>query len=110
MRKVYVPVYLIEWSDVRPYVIMAWKGTVFCSLKLWAGLLITLRFLYRVLAAILKALWRGLVGVFAMSNPKADDDDDEEEDDDDVEVRNEVPASKPTTPAHSKPKTMFDED
>lgn len=109
MRKVYVPLYIIEWSDVRPYAIMAWHGVQTGAHYFWVGLLLFCKYAWIFLKKVSKALaeafvrfCKGLLNVFVMADPRAEDDS-EEEDDEEAAPGN--GASRPATP-----RSIFDED
>lgn len=115
MRKVYLPVYLIEWSDVRPYALLAARGIRIGSIYLWQGLcqlavwtgvglvalwkvlLLLIRLLIRATKAICRGVWRGLLNVFTITNPRGEDEEDEEDEEE-----------HDTTKAPRR--TIFDED
>lgn len=103
MRKVYLPVYIIEWSDIRPYAIQIGQGIVFVAVMSWKGLCIIVRALYRLITAILLAIWHGLLSVFTMTNPHAEDEEFEEEEEEEHNSQNE----SRTPPVR---RSMFDED
>lgn len=100
MRKVYVPVYLIEWSDVRPYAIMAGRGLrqaciyagiglrylgiglCLAAIYLWKGLCAGFRFLCKGTKWLCINIWEIVLGVFTASTPQSSSDDDDDDDDD----------------------------
>ncbi|MCQ2266152.1 MAG: hypothetical protein MJZ40_00390 [Bacteroidaceae bacterium] len=100
MRKIYVPIYLIEWSDVRPYVIMAGHGIKVCSIYLWKGiyqltvwtgiclaalwqfLQVCARLLVRAIKALCRGIWQGLLNIFTITNPRGEEEEEEEEEED----------------------------
>lgn len=125
MRKVYIPVYLIEWSDIRPYALMAAHGltvaghyamvglTIFGIYlgkflqALWIFLKKLLRLLLRGSIMLVKALWRGVERLFTVSNPTVEDD---EEDDDDTPAQPEAGAKEEYEKPAPTVRTIFDED
>ena len=100
MRKVYLPIYLIEWSDIRPYAIMAAHGIAVAAhytyvglthLAIWSGM--ALVFLWHVLVRLFhlimratkvigRVLWDGVIGLFTISNPRGEEEDTTDDDND----------------------------
>ena len=119
MRKVYIPFYLIEWSDIRPYALAAghglkvgahyawvglcyfgeWLGIVLLFLLKW--LVLGSRMLARGMWRLLKAVWETVVGIFTVADPRAQND--EADDDDEPEP----PASVAEEPKRG-PRNLFD--
>lgn len=116
MRKVYIPIYLIEWSDVRPYVLMAAHGLRVGAQYTWIGLCILaqwgliaaqwgwkgLKELARLTLIGMGFLWVGLqwlgryfmdivINLFTVSNPRHNEDDYEDDEDEDDEDATEEP-------------------
>lgn len=99
MRKVYLPVYLIEWSDVRPYALKAAHGmkvgahyagiglrhlavwTAIGARYLWKALKWLMKLLLRGFVKLMKAIWEVLTGIVSVANPKKDEGEDEDEED-----------------------------
>lgn len=132
MKKVYLPVYIIEWSDVRPYVYATGRGIRAASLWTWAKIclytpiifhflkkwtIILLKLLWRLVGLLCKgvfkmlsAIWGFLIGMFAVSNPRGKDDD-EYEDDEDDDTDSDA-STTPSTSGTSEPqqRTIFDYD
>ena len=117
MRKVYLPIYLIEWSDIRPYALMAGHGIKvgahytyigLSHLAVWLGIALVFlwkltkkgtKLLFRGLIALLRAIWNTIIGIFTIANPNKEEDDDQEE---------EVSAPLPPTPEKKKTGSFFD--
>lgn len=127
MKKVYLPVYLIEWSDVRPYVYATGRGIKNAILWTWTQLSIytpivlhalarfsmfLLKLLRRIiclcakgLVAFLRALWRMVMGIFTVSNPRADDEEYEEEEAEEPKPQLSAEEDKEVT----RQRTIFDD-
>lgn len=101
MRKVYLPVYLIEWSDIRPYAIKTAHGLKVGAhyagiglrylavglgvlfLFLWKALKWLGKWLFIGIVKFFKGLWQIITGTFSMANPKEDEDEDEDNENED---------------------------
>lgn len=131
MKKLHLPIYIIEWSDVSPYVYAAGRGIRTAAVYVWAklclytpivlhylqkwGLLflryswIILRRICRGLLQILAALWSVIVGMFTVSNPRGDDEELEDDDDDDTIVAAESGSGQKER-KEPRQRTMFDDE
>ena len=118
MRKVYLPIYLIEWSDIRPYALMAGHGIKvgahytyigLSHLAVWLGIALVFlwkltkkgtKLLFRGLIALLRGIWNTIIGIFTIANPNKEEDDDDQEE--------EVPTPLPPTPEKKETGSFFD--
>lgn len=114
MKKVYVPVYIIEWSDVRPYVLLAAhygriglerfvEGSIIVLTFLWRALCVITRWMVRFLRRFFVALGQGILNLFTVSNPRGNDDEEEVYEEEEKE-------SGAARENRTTPRSIFDED
>lgn len=130
MKKIYIPVYLIEWSDVRPYVYAAGRGIRTAALFVWAKLclympivlhylkvwgLLCLKYIWKFLRLLahgfmrlLSATWQLIVGIFTMGSPRGSEVEDDDDDDDDDAGESESGQQEETKVVRQR--TIFDDE
>ena len=124
MRKVYLPIYLIEWSDVRPYAVKAGHGLKAAALFIgkalkqlalwiaiaapyvWRALKWFVISLFRLLLKIGRGLWNMITGIFTVANPRNEEDEEDDSADPNTSYDDEDEASP--TPSPKAPRNLFD--
>lgn len=124
MRKVYLPVYLIEWSDIRPYAIMVahglkvaaiYIGKAFLQLALWIKIAAPyvwraikqfFIWLFHLLLTICKGVWNMFKSIFTVANPRNEEDDDDDNAYSDSSYSNEDDTAH--TSSSKTPRSLFD--
>lgn len=124
MRKVYIPLYLIEWSDVRPYAVKVahglkvaalYVGKALKQLALWIAIAApyvwrALKWffiqIFQLLLKMGRGLWNMFKGIFTVANPRNEEDEEDDNADNEPSYDDEDEPSRASTPR--APRNLFD--